>query len=132
MWSSSSTIAFSASVAFRARWRRRSLRASPVGHPPSPVAWRAAQARILSLWAATLSRRRGLLLSSLSPLTDKALAAEIASLQWEIVIETASHAYHAPKEDRARELAKLAASESPLDRYAAQLVRQWRSQDGRP
>lgn len=78
-----------------------------------------------------MTRRRGLTYASLWPLSDAEVAAEIAGLQWELVIEAAQAAYHAPKEDRARELSRLTASESIIDRYAARLVREWRQQDSR-
>ena len=65
-------------------------------------------------------------MTSLMGLSVPDLCAEIAGLQWEIVIETAQAAYHAPKETRHAELRTLTNSDSPLDRYAAALVREWR------
>lgn len=81
---------------------------------------------ILTTWTAMLARKRGRLIADLADLSVADVCREIANLQWEIVIETAQAAYHAPKEDRARALNRLTASDSILDRYAAQLVRQWR------
>jgi predicted RecB family nuclease len=65
-------------------------------------------------------------MATLTSLSVADLCAEIAGLQWEIALETAQAAYHAAKEDRVRELHKLATSDNPLDRYAARLVREWR------
>jgi len=64
-------------------------------------------------------------LASLGDLTDLELAAEIAALQWEMVIEAAQAAHATPVKERGTELTRLARSTSILDRYAAQLARQW-------
>lgn len=81
------------------------------------------------MWASALTRRRGLLLRQIDDLSVAAFCAEVAGLQWEIVIELAQTAHHAPKESRGTALAKLARSSSVLDRYAAQLVRDWHDED---
>lgn len=76
-----------------------------------------------------LARRRGVLLADLADLAAADLCAEIAGLQWELVIEAAQAVELTPREERGQALRRLAYSESTIDRYAAQLVRQWRATD---
>lgn len=75
----------------------------------------------------TLTRRRSCLLSDLAALDDGALCAEIAGLQWEMVIDIA-HGVPKGGPERTTALKKLEGSDSILDRYAAQLARKWGSQ----
>jgi hypothetical protein len=87
----------------------------------------ALETRELAAWATMLTRKRGLLLTALGSLTPAEVWSEIAGLQWELVIEIASHAYHYPdKKKRPHEIAKLRTSKSVLDRYAYGLIEAWK------
>jgi hypothetical protein len=97
---------------------------------PSLARIAALETRELTTWAGMLARKRGLLMSQLACLTIPELVTEIAHLQWEMVIETANHAYHYPdKGKRPFEIAKLRTSDSPLDRYAHALIAAWQRMD---
>ena len=93
---------------------------------PSPARIAALGTRELMTWAAMLTRKRGLLMSQMRELTPGEVWSEVAGLQWEMVIDIASHAYHYPdKKKRPHEIAKLRTSASALDRYAHRLIEAW-------
>lgn len=124
MSSQRSIRASSTSVAWRRPASLPPWPGRPTARPPSPAQLAAAETRLLTAWAAALCRHRGLLLSQLGSLSPNDVALEIAGYQWELVLETASHVYHLT-EKREGEIARLAASPAPLDRYAAAVVRRW-------
>lgn len=87
---------------------------------------------ILTTWAASLERKRGLLPGAMDHLSVPELCRAIAQMQFAIVSELAGGVYHRPKDKeggRAAELARLRSSASILDRYAAALVDRWDAAD---
>lgn len=97
---------------------------------PSLARIAALETQELTTWAGMLARRRGVLMTPLGGLMIPDLVMEIAQLQWEMVVDTANHAYHWPdKKSRTHEIAKLRTSSSPLDRYAHRLIETWQRLD---